>query len=42
VIIDATKPAFPDVPMSEASVVEIPPEVPLWMEKILKKMKGDR
>lgn len=41
VIIDATKPAFPDVPMSESSVVEIPPEVPLWMEKILKKMKGD-
>ena len=41
VIIDATKPTFPDLPTSEASIVEIPPEVSLWTERIRKSMKGD-
>jgi len=40
VIIDATKPAFPDVPMTDASVVETPPDVSSWMEKI-RRMRGD-
>ena len=39
-IIDATKPAFPDIPMSDASIVELPPNLPFWIDKILKGTKG--
>jgi UbiD family decarboxylase len=40
VIIDATRPVFPDLPLADASIVEAPPESAVWMEEILKKMKG--
>jgi 3-polyprenyl-4-hydroxybenzoate decarboxylase len=40
VIIDATKPAFPDLPLADASIVETPGESAVWMEEILKKMEG--
>jgi UbiD family decarboxylase len=38
VIIDATNPVFPDIPLSDASIIETPPDTPLWTERILKKM----
>jgi UbiD family decarboxylase len=38
-IIDATRPAFPDIPLSDASLVDVPPETPFWMEEILKRKK---
>ena len=40
-IMDATKPAFPDMPLADASIVEIPRETPSWIEKIMERMKGD-
>jgi 4-hydroxybenzoate decarboxylase len=39
VIIDATKPAFPDIPLADASAVDIPPETSYWIEEILKRRK---
>jgi UbiD family decarboxylase len=39
VIIDATNPVFPDIPLADASIIETPPDTPLWIERILKKMK---
>jgi len=41
IIIDATKPVFPDIPLADASIVEIPRKTDVWMEKILKIMKGE-
>ncbi len=40
VIIDATQPIFPDIPLADASIVEMPRETAFWMEEIVKKMKG--
>lgn len=40
VIIDATKPAFPDVPLADASIVEVPPETAFWTEEILRRRKN--
>jgi|LAHU01.1.fsa_nt_gb UbiD family decarboxylase len=39
VIIDATKPAFPDIPLADASIVAIPPETQIWTEEIMKRRK---
>jgi hypothetical protein len=39
VIIDATKPAFPDIPLADASIVDIPPETASWMEELEKQRK---
>lgn len=39
VIIDATKPVFPDIPLADASIVDVPPETPFWMDEILKRRK---
>lgn len=39
VIIDATKPVFPDIPLADASIVDVPPETAFWMEEILKRRK---
>lgn len=41
-IIDATKPAFPDIPMADAVMVEPPPKGGFWVEEILKRMKEKR
>jgi 4-hydroxybenzoate decarboxylase len=38
-IIDATRPVFPDIPLADASIVDVPPETPFWMEEILKRRK---
>jgi 4-hydroxybenzoate decarboxylase len=37
VIIDATKPAFPDIPLADAAEVDVPPETSFWTEEILKR-----
>jgi 4-hydroxybenzoate decarboxylase len=37
VIIDATKPAFPDIPLADASMVDVPPETAFWINEILKR-----
>jgi vanillate/4-hydroxybenzoate decarboxylase subunit C len=39
VIIDATKPAFPDLPLADASSVDVPPETSFWTEEIIKRRK---
>ncbi len=39
VIIDATKPAFPDIPMADAVMVEPPHEGSFWVKEILRRMK---
>ena len=38
-IIDATRPAYPDIPLADASIVDIPPETAFWTEEILKRRK---
>jgi len=40
VIIDATKPAFPDIPLADASMVEPPRETAFWIGEIQKRIKG--
>jgi 4-hydroxybenzoate decarboxylase len=40
IIIDAAKPAFPDIPLSDASSVELPRETSFWIEEIQKRMEG--
>jgi vanillate/4-hydroxybenzoate decarboxylase subunit C len=40
VILDATKPVFPDLPLADASIVEVPKESAAWMEEIANAMKG--
>jgi 4-hydroxybenzoate decarboxylase len=40
VIIDATKPVFPDIPLADASIVDIPPETRIWAEEIMKRGKA--
>jgi vanillate/4-hydroxybenzoate decarboxylase subunit C len=40
VIIDATKPAFPDIPLADASSVDVPPETSFWIEEIPKRRKN--
>jgi UbiD family decarboxylase len=39
-IIDATQPVFPDLPLADASIVEPPRETAVWMDQILERMKG--
>jgi UbiD family decarboxylase len=39
IIIDAAKPAFPDIPLSDAAMVEPPRETASWIEEIQKRMK---
>jgi vanillate/4-hydroxybenzoate decarboxylase subunit C len=39
VIIDATKPAFPDIPLADASIVDLPPDTSSWMEELEKRRK---
>ncbi len=39
VIIDATKPVFPDIPLADASIVDVPPETASWMQEILRRRK---
>ena len=39
-IIDATRPVFPDIPLADASIVDVPPETPFWIEEILKRKQG--
>lgn len=36
VILDATKPVFPDIPLADASLSDIPPETAFWIEELLK------
>jgi 4-hydroxybenzoate decarboxylase len=38
-IIDATRPVFPDIPLADASIVDVPPETAFWIEEILKRRK---
>ena len=38
-IIDATKPVFPDVPLADGAIVDVPPETAFWTEEILKRRK---
>jgi hypothetical protein len=38
-IIDATKPVFPDIPLADASIVDVPPETAFWAEEILKRQR---
>lgn len=38
VIIDAAKPAFPDIPLADAAVVETPPDAAYWIEEIQRRM----
>jgi vanillate/4-hydroxybenzoate decarboxylase subunit C len=40
VIIDATKPAFPDLPLADASMVDVPSETAFWIKELLKERKG--
>jgi len=40
IIIDAAKPAFPDIPMSDAAAVETPKEAAFWIEEIQNRMEG--
>ncbi len=40
VIIDATRPVFPDIPLADASIVDIPPETTFWADEIAKRRKG--
>ena len=42
VIIDAAKPVFPDIPLSDASSVELPGETSFWIEEIQKRMEGSK
>lgn len=39
VIIDAAKPAFPDLPLADAAAVEEPPETRHWMAEIQRRME---
>ncbi len=32
-IIDATRPAFPDIPLADGSIVDVPPETAFWTEE---------
>ncbi len=40
IIIDAAKPVFPDIPLSDAALVEPPKEASFWIEEIKKRMEG--
>ena len=40
IIIDAAKPAFPDIPLADAASVEVPAEATWWVEEIQKRMEG--
>ena len=40
IIIDAAKPAFPDIPLSDEALVEPPKEAAFWIEEIKKRMEG--
>jgi 4-hydroxybenzoate decarboxylase len=39
VIIDATKPVFPDILLADASIVDIPPDTAYWIQELLKKRR---
>ena len=38
IIIDAARPAYPDIPLSDAASVVVPTGVPFWIEEIQKRM----
>jgi UbiD family decarboxylase len=38
IIIDAAKPAFPDIPLSDAAGVDVPPDTAFWMAEIQRRM----
>jgi UbiD family decarboxylase len=38
VIIDATKPAYPDIPLADADSVPVPPQTAFWINEIRKRM----
>lgn len=40
VIIDAAKPAFPDIPLADVASVGIPKKTPFWIEEIKRRMRG--
>jgi len=42
VIIDATTPAYPDIPLADASSVDTPKEAAFWIEEIQKRMERVR
>ena len=39
IIIDAAKPVFPDIPLSDAALVDIPEETAYWMDEIKRRME---
>jgi vanillate/4-hydroxybenzoate decarboxylase subunit C len=39
IIIDAAKPVYPDIPLSDASRVEVPRETAFWIAEIQKRME---
>jgi UbiD family decarboxylase len=42
IIIDAAKPAFPDLPLADAASVEAPKETAFWIETLQKRMEESR
>lgn len=42
VIIDAAKPASPDIPLSDAASVDVPPDVNYWIDEIQKRMEDKK
>ena len=42
IIIDAAKPAFPDLPLADAASVEVPKETAFWIETLQKRMEESR
>ncbi len=42
VIIDATTPVYPDLPLGDAGRVELPPQTSFWIGEIQKRMKSSR
>jgi hypothetical protein len=38
VILDAAKPAFPDIPLADAAIVETPPGADYWIGEIQRRM----
>jgi vanillate/4-hydroxybenzoate decarboxylase subunit C len=42
VIIDAAKPAYPDIPLSDADSVEVPAKTAFWIDEIEKRMRVAR
>jgi hypothetical protein len=41
-IIDAAKPVYPDIPLSDAASVELPKERSFWIDEIQRRMGGLR